>query len=159
MGLRKILPDDNKALHDLIRPIVLHEFHGDPQTTIAGDPTLKTMYENYQLPRSAYYIYEADGKVLGGAGVKQLDGSAENICELQRMFLAAGARGKGIGRLLMERCLEDARGFGFEKIYLETLSNMHDAIRLYEKTGFKRIDDPLGQTGHGGCDVRMIMDL
>ena len=43
--------------------------------------------------------------------------------------------------------------------YLETLPNMIAAQRFYEKYGFVRIDEPLGDTGHFECDVRYIKEL
>ena len=78
---------------------------------------------------------------------------------LQRMFIRKSARGKGIGSMLMEQCVADAKAFKFSSMYLETLSNMHEAISLYKKSGFRIIPHPLGKTGHSGCDVSMIMDL
>jgi putative acetyltransferase len=59
----------------------------------------------------------------------------------------------------MERSLEAARGFGFTRCYLETLTGMDAAMRLYERKGFRRIDAPLGATGHGGCDIWYLRNL
>ncbi len=151
---RKILPSDNKIIKDIIEKI-MSEFKVDSGTTILGDPTVNTMYENFQKERAVYYIAEEAGKILGGAGVNQLDGTTENICELQRMFLINEARGKGIGKKLMELSLEAAKNFKYEKIYLETLDDMVEARRLYLKSGFLFIDKPLGNTGHCGCNTWM----
>jgi putative acetyltransferase len=60
---------------------------------------------------------------------------------------------------MMARCLEAARGFGFARCYLETLCGMDAAMRLYERSGFHRIDAPLGATGHGGCDSFYLREL
>ena len=155
---RKIIPSDNKTIKDIIKN-TMREFKADPQTTILGDPTVNTMYENFQNERAVYYIAEENGKILGGAGVNQLDGTTENICELQRMFLLPEARGKGIGNKLMEMSLEAAKNFGYEKIYLETLAEMHEARKLYLKSGFAFIDKPLGSTGHSGCNTWMVLEL
>jgi len=157
--IRKIMPGDNARLNKIISEIVIDEFNGDPATTIAGDPALKTMFKNYQVPRSSYYVAELDGILVGGCGVKKLDGTTDNICELQRMFLEKYARGLGIGKKLMDLCLADARMFKYEKMYLETLPQMTGAISLYEKIGFKKIPLRMGNTGHTGCDVMMVLDL
>jgi putative acetyltransferase len=109
--IRKIKKEDNPLLVEIITPIVIHEYKGNPKTTIVGDPTLHTMFENYQGERAVYYVAELDGKVVGGCGIRQLDGSEENICELQRMFIAKSARGIGIGKQLMQRCVADAVKF------------------------------------------------
>ena len=59
----------------------------------------------------------------------------------------------------MARCLDAARGFGFRQCYLETLTGMDAAQSLYHRSGFTRIDHPLGATGHGGCDRYYVLDL
>jgi putative acetyltransferase len=59
----------------------------------------------------------------------------------------------------MRRSLDAARAFGFKRCYIETLTGMNAAMRLYERNGFRRIEAPLGATGHGGCDIFYIMEL
>ncbi|HYF03123.1 MAG TPA: GNAT family N-acetyltransferase [Patescibacteria group bacterium] len=159
MTIRAIQPEDNPKIAEIISSIMTSEFRADPATTILGDPALHTMYENYQVPRAAYYVFEEDGQIAGGCGIKQLEGSDENICELQRMFLKPSARGKGHGKALIGLCIAKAKEFGYDEIYLETLSQMTTAQKLYESAGFKRISAPKGNTGHGGCDVRMLLKL
>lgn len=158
MTIRKIRPEDNVAIAAVVKE-VMEEFNADPKTTVLGDPSLHTMYQNYQEPRAVYYVIEINGKVAGGCGVRKLDGGDENICELQRMFLLKETRGKGIGKELLQLCLSEAKGFGYKQMYLESLKQMTGAIALYESAGFKRLSEPLGNTGHGGCDVNMILDL
>ena len=75
------------------------------------------------------------------------------------MYFLPGARGLGAGTALMQRCLEAARAAGFRRCYLETLGGMDAALRLYQRSGFARIDRPLGDTGHGGCNVFCLRDL
>lgn len=137
----------------------MSEFKADPQTTILGDPTVNTMFENFQNERAVYYVAIENDEILGGAGINQLDGTPENICELQRMFLVPNARGKGIGKKLMAMCLESAKNFGYEKIYLETLDDMLEARKLYLKSGFTFLEKPLGNTGHSGCNKWMVLEL
>jgi putative acetyltransferase len=156
--IRPIRPDDNKPLAEIVRK-AMSEFKADPKTTIIGDPALDTMYENYQIPRSAYFMVETDDALAGGCGIAPLTGGDESVCELQRMFLSKHARGLGIGKKLLELCIESARNFGYKEMYLETLSDMHNAISLYENSGFKRIDGAMGNTGHSGCNVNMLLTL
>lgn len=159
MNIRLITPEDNAAIADVVRK-VMTEYGADPKTTILGDPALNTMYQNYDDKNSIYFIVEDEqGKIVGGSGLKHLDGSAENICELQRMFLLPEARGKGIGKRLIHLCITKAKEFGYGQMYLESLSNMNDAMALYTASGFKKIPASLGNTGHGGCNVFMILDL
>ncbi|MBS1493329.1 MAG: GNAT family N-acetyltransferase [Bacteroidetes bacterium] len=155
---RKILPSDNKELAEIITSI-MKEFKEDPKGTIVEDPTLHTMYENYTKGNGVYFVAIENGNILGGSGINQLDGTKENVCELQRMFLTPEARGKGIGQKLMDMCIQSAKDLGYEKIYLETLDNMSEARKLYLKSGFKFIDRPLGNTGHCGCNTWMERTL
>ena len=69
----------------------------------------------------------------------------------ERYFLPA-LRGLGAGTALMAWCLEAARALGFRRCYLETLCGMDAAQRLYERSGFARIDAAMGATGHFGCN-------
>ncbi len=156
--IRKIQPADNEAIGAIIKQ-VMTEFGADPKTTVLGDPSINSMYENYQVRNTVYYIAELNGRIVGGCGIKKLDGSEEGICELQRMFLLPEARGKKIGKRMLELCISKAEEFGYKKIYLESLTQMEAARMLYSKNGFKQIDSPMGKTGHGGCNVWMVLDL
>lgn len=152
--IRKIEASDNNVLKQIVIDAI-QEFNGDPETTMAGDPLLNTMYENYQYPGSVYYVVEWHGRVAGGCGISHLDGTKEQICELQRMFLIKDARRHGIGQSLLDLCLADAARFGYKFVYLETLSQMTGAIALYRTNGFEIVPSPLGTTGHEGCNVFM----
>ncbi len=158
MTIREIEEKDNKAIADVIKAVLI-EYKADPKTTFLGDPAINTMYYNYQVPHAAYFVAEIDNRIVGGCGINKLDGGEPGICELQRMFLLPEARGKGIGRLLMNTCVQKAKALGFDEIYLESLTQMTEAIRLYERSGFNLITEPKGNTGHGGCNVFMTLNL
>jgi putative acetyltransferase len=59
----------------------------------------------------------------------------------------------------MDACLEGARAAGYTKMYLETVTAMKDAAEVYKKYGFEYLSWPMGDTGHGGCDLYMVRDL
>jgi putative acetyltransferase len=117
------------------------------------------MHRAYAIPRAAYFVVEDAGRLLGGGGVAPLLGGDRDTCELRKMYFLPELRGRGAGGALMARCLDAARGFGFRQCYLETLSGMDAARKLYERSGFHRIDAPLGATGHGGCNAFYLRDL
>ncbi|MBK8846583.1 MAG: GNAT family N-acetyltransferase [Bacteroidetes bacterium] len=157
--IRLITADDNTALASIIRA-VMEEFDVARSGTIYYDPTLDAMYEQYQQPGAIYYIVETVGAVAGGCGINQLPGADATIyCELQRMFLAPHARKKGIAQHLMEKCLDDAKRFGYQFCYLETIKEFETAIRLYKKNGFEYYYHTLGNTGHHSCEIKMIKPL
>lgn len=156
--IRLIERNDNPQIAKVIRN-VLEDFNVPKVGTAYADVSLDSMFENYQKPNSVYFVVEENDKIIGGAGVAQLDNFEGNICELQKMYFLPEARGKGIGAQMMEFCLAKAREFGFEKMYLETMEYMTDAQKLYKKSGFEYIDSAMGDTGHYSCPVHMIKIL
>jgi putative acetyltransferase len=59
----------------------------------------------------------------------------------------------------MQKCIDEAKAFGYKNVYLETMPELNIAIPLYEKFGFEYLKSPMGNSGHGGCDVWMLKDL
>ena len=157
-AIRAIAPTDDAAMAAIIRA-VMPEFGAIGAGFAINDPEVDWMSRAYAQPRSAYFVVERDGAVLGGGGVAPLQGGDGDTCELRKMYFLPQARGLGAGSAMMERCLQAARGFGFTRCYLETLCGMDAAMRLYERSGFRRIDAPLGDTGHGGCNTFYLLDL
>ena len=96
---------------------------------------------------------------MGGGGIFPSNGLPEDTCELVKMYLLPEARGIGLGRMLIQKCLDGARATGFKKIYLETMPELKQALKTYEKFGFQYLDGPMGNTGHFGCDRWMLMEL
>lgn len=158
LAIRPIAPRDDGAVARIIRT-VMPEFGARGAGFAINDPEVDWMSRAYAEPRSAYYVVERGGEVLGGGGVAPLAGGDGAVCELRKMYFLPQARGLGAGAAMMDKCLEAARGFGFRQCYIETLTGMDAAMRLYERSGFRRIDGPLGATGHGGCNTFYLLDL
>ena len=156
--LRPIETRDDPAIADIIRK-VMPEFGATGSGFAINDPEVDWMSRAYAEPRSAYFVVERGDKVVGGGGVAPLAGGDGLTCELRKMYFLPEARGIGAGAAMMARCLQTAREFGFSQCYLETLCGMDAAMRLYERTGFRRLDAPLGATGHGGCNAFYILEL
>ena len=156
--LRPIEPRDDVAMAAIIRT-VMPEFGATGCGFAISDPEVDWMSRAYAEPRSAYFVVERNGAVVGGGGIAPLAGGDGNTCELRKMYFLPEARGLGAGAAMMARCLQAARDAGFDRCYLETLGGMDAAMRLYERTGFRRIDAPLGATGHGGCNTFYLLKL
>ena len=157
-AIRPIAPADDADVARIIRT-VMPEFGAVGEGFAINDPEVDWMHRAYSAPRSAYFVVEVGGRVVGGGGVAPLEGGDADTCELRKMYFLPDARGLGAGRALIDRCLDAARAFGFKRCYLETLCGMDAAIRLYERTGFRRLPGPLGNTGHGGCNTFYALDL
>lgn len=75
------------------------------------------------------------------------------------MYLSKNARGQGLGKLLIEKCIAFATEQGYKHIYLETMPELKKAMSVYEKFGFYYLNGPMGNTGHFGCDVWMMKNI
>lgn len=157
-SIRKINKEDNQEVAQLIRA-VFDEMDIPKVGTAYADPYLDFMYEEYNKPRSVYFVVEHNGKIVGSAGIARLENEDETICELQKMYFLPESRGLGIGSEMMGVCLQSAIAFGFESCYLETMPFMLDAQKLYKKFGFEYIAEPMGSTGHVSCPVWMLKKL
>ncbi len=158
MIIREIKPEDNTAIEAIMRAS-FREFKLPIVGSSLEDEEVTAMYENYQDDRSIYFVLEQEGEVIGGGGIKQLQGADITVCELQKMYLDPKARGKGYGKQLFDACLAAAKQFNFKQCYLESASQLTSAIRLYEQNGFRILDERQGNTGHVICGVWMLKDL
>lgn len=149
-ALRRLRPDDDTAVADIIRT-VMPEFGADGPGFAIHDAEVSGMHAAYAREGTAYFVIEVEGTVLGGGGIAPLDGEG-GVCELRKMYFRPGLRGLGAGTALIARCLHEARRLGYRQCYLETLTGMDAAQALYERTGFQRIEQAMGATGHFGCN-------
>ena len=156
--IRPIAPQDNAAVASVIRR-VMPEFGADGPGFAIHDSEVDDMAGAYARPGCAYFVVEHDGSVAGGGGVAPLHDDAPGICELRKMYFLPALRGKGAGDALIMHCLEHARRLGYRQCYLETLTGMDAAQKLYEKHGFARIPAALGNTGHFGCNRFYLREL
>lgn len=91
-----------------------------------------------------------DGQVVGCVGLLALpDGGFE----VAKMTVSEAARGTGLGRLLMQACIDKAAALGAPRLYLETNSSLAPALGLYRAMGF--VDLPKRETPYARADVFM----
>jgi putative acetyltransferase len=158
ISIRPIRVEDNKYIAAIIRKI-LAEFGANKPGTVYFDPTTDDLFQLFSESRSAYFIAEREGIILGGSGVFPTPALPEGCCELVKLYLLPEARGQGLGLQLMKICFQKALELDFTQMYLETMPELRTAIGLYEKAGFTYLPGPLGQSGHFGCDLWMIKKL
>jgi len=156
--IRTIEPSDNKALAEIVRTS-LAEFGANHPGTVYYDETTDHLYQLFQKQNSIYFVALIDNEVAGGGGIFPSDGLPNDTCELVKMYLKKTARGLGLGKLLIEKCIEFAKATGYKKIYIESMPELKKALGIYEKFGFKYLNGPMGNTGHFGCDVWMLKEL
>ncbi|SEM26932.1 putative acetyltransferase [Stigmatella aurantiaca] len=150
-NVRPIEPRDDAAVARIIRT-VMPEFGADGPGFALHDPEVDRMCAAYSRPGHAYFVLEHGERVVGGGGIAPLAGNTAGVCELQKMYFLPEARGHGQGERLLRQCLAFAREAGYQLCYLETLTGMDGAQKLYQRVGFERIPQSMGNTGHFSCD-------
>jgi putative acetyltransferase len=156
--IRTICQQDNRPLAAIVRNTLL-SFNAAVPGTAFFDPELDFLFEAFQAPRSRYWVAEQNAVVAGGAGIYPTQGLPPGYCELVKLYLEPEARGKGAGKMLITACLQSAAEFGYTHVYLETMPQLHMALPLYEKMGFIRLKQPIGNAQHYGCSIWMVKSL
>jgi putative acetyltransferase len=85
-------------------------------------------------PHIRFFVARLDGAAVGCGGVARFDGFAE----LKRMYVRAGARGRGVAQALLARLEAETRAAGLDLLRLETGDRQLAALRFYERAGFVR---------------------
>ena len=141
--IRPITSADDAEIARIIREN-LEAYHLDIPGTAYFDPELDCLSAFYraQPDKRAYFVaaYD-DGTVIGGAGVAEFAGF-DHCAEIQKLYLSDPAKGKGLGKRLMQTAEAFARSAGYDNLYLETHCNLEAAMGLYEKLQFRQIEKP-----------------
>jgi len=152
--VRPIRPADDAAMATIIRSVMTE--HGACGSGFAiHDAEVTAMSAAYATANARYYVVEHAGEVQGGGGFAPLAGSdpAAATCELRKMYFLARARGRGLGKALLDLLLDEMRAAGFRRCYLETTGSMVQAQKLYRAAGFQPLCGAEGATGHHGCEL------
>jgi putative acetyltransferase len=156
--IREVEKEDNSLLASMIRQVFKE--HDAPESgTVFSDPTTDDLFALFRKSRSVLWVAELDGLPLGCCGIYPTEGLENSYAELVKYYLAESARGRGIGRQLMEKCIISAREMSYKKLYLESMPHFSKAVRIYEKLGFQKLSGPLGNSGHTTCNIWMLLVL
>jgi GNAT superfamily N-acetyltransferase len=93
---------------------------------------------DFAPPGGRFVVLYEDGVAVAGGGVKRLDAEA---CEIKRMYVVPEARGRGLGRALLEALEAEARRLGYRLARLDTGPQQPGAQRMYETAGYRAIED------------------
>ncbi len=101
------------------------------------DEEIIHLEEKYGMPSGRLYLAYCNGEAAGCIGLKKID---DKNCEMKRLYVRPQFRGKKIGKLLVQKIIFDAKEIGYSYMLLDTLPFLGQAIHLYEKFGFYKID-------------------
>lgn len=156
--IRKVQQTDNEDLSKLIKD-TFEEFNAPKEGTVYSDPTTSDLFSLFRHEGSILWIGEIDGIISGCCGIYPTEGLPEDCAELVKFYLRPEARGKGLGKNLMNQSIKSAKDMGYKYLYLESLPEFSTAVKMYENLGFRLLDKPLGGSGHHSCTLWMLLDL
>src|SRR5687767_5770384 len=109
INIRIIEEKDNSPLALIIRN-TLKEFGANHPGTVYYDESTDVLFGVFSNePRSIYFVAETENGIVGGAGIFPSPGLPEDTCELVKMYLLPEARGIGLGKKLIEKCIATAK--------------------------------------------------
>ncbi|MEP0847265.1 MAG: GNAT family N-acetyltransferase [Phycisphaerae bacterium] len=112
---------------------------------------LRELPGSYAPPAGRLFLAHQDGECAGCVALRPLD---EGVCEMKRLFVRPAYRGRGLGRLLVERLLDEACAIGYARMRLDTLERMRAARTLYSSLGFS----PIAPYNEHGIDGTIWME-
>lgn len=107
---------------------------------------LATLPGRYAPPRGRLYLLMDTGSAVGCIALRDITddlrletrrGTVPPICEMKRLYIRPSHRGRGLGRILAERLVADARAIGYHAMRLDTLETWLPAVELYRSLGFQ----------------------
>lgn len=142
MEIRPVRPDELEAVGQLTVAVYV----GDGFLA-AGDSYVQQLMDTSRRAREAeVWVAVEDGALLGsvtfcpvGSDYREIGHDDEG--EFRMLVVGAAARGKGVGRALVELCLTRCRELGYAGVRMSTMSQMDSAHRVYERVGFVRAPD------------------
>jgi len=151
ISIRSATNADREDIQKLVFS-VLAEYDLPPDLN-GTDRDLTDIEANYMARGGLFEVLEDDaGNVIGTIGLYPLD---DETIEHRKMYFKPEIRGRGLGKKILARTIENARNLGYMRVYLETAYVLEQAVHLYEKFGFRPVD--IKHTPR--CDQGYILEL
>jgi GNAT superfamily N-acetyltransferase len=109
---------------------------------------------DYVPPGGRLALALVEGQPAGCAALRRFD---EERCEFKRLFVRPQFRGMGLGRELLAWIVAEAKAAGYRQAVCDTMSAMADALAMYERAGFERIEPYSGHPTPGAIFLRLVL--
>ncbi|MDR2651471.1 MAG: GNAT family N-acetyltransferase [Prevotellaceae bacterium] len=156
--IRQIEEKDNSDLAKIIRNTFV-EYCAPREGTVYSDSRTDDLFTLFRKSGSILWVAVIDGHVEGCCGIFPTEGLDNDCAELVKFYLNPGFRGRGIGKKLISKSIQFAKQWGYKHLYLESCAQFVQAVGMYEKIGFERLEHPLGNSCHNLCNIWMIKEL
>lgn len=123
--------------HDAVCTQLIHDLSAELGERYGDDGTAFFSLDDVTVTRSCFVVAWSGNTPVGCGAVRPL---ADDIVEIKRVFVKSDFRGQGISRIIMAKLETLAREFAYKHIRLETGTKQPEAIKLYESSGYTRID-------------------
>ena len=128
--IRRASPDELDAVRELFRDY--GEFVGSPICFERFEREIASLPGEY----ICVLVAEESGQLAGCAALRNI---GDGVGEMKRLYVRPEFQGRGLGRLLTERIIEEARDSGHRLLRLDTLPVMGSALALYRSLGFREV--------------------
>ncbi|GAF77904.1 unnamed protein product [marine sediment metagenome] len=126
---------DQAAIREVVYSVLAeYGLAPDPGGTDADLADLENSY--WRNDGVFHVVLSPEGSIVGCGGLFRLSAVE---AELRKMYLLPDARGRGLGRRLLNRLIADARRLGYQHVVLETASVLTEAIELYRSADFSPV--------------------
>ncbi len=116
--------------HDVIERVDRYFDHGEFEAELSELPG------KFSPPRGRLLLASEGDRAAGCVALRDL---GDDVCEMKRMFVYSDYQGRGVGRLLANAVIKEARQIGYKIMRLDTGDRQPEAQSLYRKIGFKPI--------------------
>lgn len=159
MQFREITKADDSCMAEIVRYNLKNNGLAIPGT-VYFDKELNELSRFYLAKpdkRRYYVVLDEDGNVSGGLGFAEVD-DIDGCAEMQKLYFDDHIKGRGISRELMTFVEGKAKELGYNKLYLETHSNLKAAVSLYKKMGYLEIPKP-DFVVHGAMNMFFMKEI
>ncbi len=112
---------------------------------------------DYEPPEGRLFLAAEDKNLAGCVALRKI---GENTAEMKRLFVRPSFRGRGLGRDLTNRLIDEARAIGYTRLVLDTLpERMERAVAMYRAQGFKEIEAYYQNPVAGATFMELRLDV